>query len=93
VKGGKEKWGNSCDLRPQLNDHYGLYSLNSYYAYVFCCEHNIPKIKLANSGEIFIIGFKIIRKTLAKIGRDISVGPGGVPAEILKLGGEPRLLF
>jgi len=36
--------------------------LNSYYAFIFCCDHNIPEIKLANPGEIFIINTKVIRK-------------------------------
>jgi hypothetical protein len=63
--------------------------LNSYYDYasVFCCDHNVPKIQLANSGETFIINIKM-RKILAKIGRNKLVGPDGVPGEILKLGGE-----
>jgi hypothetical protein len=29
--------------------------LISYYISVFCCDHNIPKIQLADSGETFII--------------------------------------
>jgi len=38
--------------------------LNSYYEYaaIFCCDHNIPKIKLANSGETFIITLKLLGK-------------------------------
>jgi len=36
--------------------------LNSCYASVFFCNHNILKIQLANSGETFIINIKIIRK-------------------------------
>jgi len=62
--------------------------LNSYYASVFCCNRNILEIKLANSGETFIINTKVIRKILAKIGRDKLVGPDGAPGEILKLGRE-----
>ena len=58
--------------------------LNSYYASTFSCDHNIPEIKLANPDETFIIN---IRKRLAKIRRDKSVRPDGVPSEILKLGG------
>ena len=58
--------------------------LNSYYASVFSCDCNILKIQLANSGEFIR---KVIRKRLMKIGRNKSVGPGGVPGEILKLGG------
>jgi len=45
-------------------------------------------MKLAKSGETFIINTKVIRKRLAKIGRNKSEGPDGVPGEILKLGGE-----
>jgi len=62
--------------------------LNSHYAFVFCCNCNILGVKLANSGETFIINTKVIRKILAKIRRNESVGPDGVPGEILKLGGE-----
>jgi len=36
--------------------------LNFHYAYVFCCDHNILEIKLANLGESFIINTKVIRK-------------------------------
>ena len=62
--------------------------LNSYYASIFYCNRNIPKIQLANSGETFIINTNVIRKILAKIGRNKPVGPDGFPGEILKLGGE-----
>jgi hypothetical protein len=61
--------------------------LNSYYASVFCCSLNNPEIKLANLGETFIINTKVIRKRLAKIGRNNSVRPDGVPGEILQLVG------
>ena len=54
----------------------------------FFCANNVPKIKIANSGETCIINTTIIRKRLAKIGRNKSVGPDGVPGEILKLGEE-----
>jgi len=62
--------------------------VNSCYASVFCCDRNIPEIKVENPGETFIFNIKVIRKRLAKIGTDKSVGPDGVPGEILKLGGE-----
>ena len=61
--------------------------LNSNYASVFCCDHNILKIQLANSGETFI-NTEVMRKRLAKIGRNKLVEPDGVPGEILKLDGE-----
>jgi len=62
--------------------------LNSCCAPVFCCDHNIPKIQLVNSGETFIIDAKGMRKRLAKIGKNKLVGPDGIPGGILKLGGE-----
>jgi len=62
--------------------------LNSCFASVFCCDLNIPEIKLANSGESSIIVTKVIRKRLAKFERNKSVGSDGVPDEILKLGRE-----
>jgi len=42
--------------------------LNSYYASVYCCDHNILKIRLANLGETFIINTTINRKRLEKLG-------------------------
>ena len=87
---------------PAIKDHSGTIItdstekaniLNSYYSSVFCCDHCIPKIQLANSGETFIINTKMIRKKLAKIGKSKSVGPDGVPGEILKLGGEAMTPF
>jgi len=36
--------------------------LISYYAFVFCCDRNIPEIELANSGETFISNTKVISK-------------------------------
>ena len=62
--------------------------LNSYYLSVFCSDRYIPEIKLTNSGETFIINTKFIRKILAKIGRNKSLGPDGFSGEILKLGVE-----
>ena len=62
--------------------------VNSYYAYIFCCNRNIMIIQLANSGETLIINTEVIRQRLPKTGRNKSVGPDGVPGEILKLGGE-----
>jgi hypothetical protein len=46
------------------------------------------RIQLPNSGETRIINTKIIKKRLKKIRRNKSVGPAGVPGEILKLGRE-----
>jgi len=92
----KRRKGNT-EIIPAIKDHNGTIitdttekanNLNSYYASVFCCDRNTPGIKLANSGETFIINTKVIIKRLAKIGRNKSVGPDGVPGEILKLGGE-----
>ena len=49
---------------------------------------SIAEIKLGNSDETFFTATKIIRKRLAKIRRNKSVGPDGFSGEILKLGGE-----
>ena len=62
--------------------------LNSYYASVFCCDRNIREIQLNNSSKSFIINTRVIRKILAKIWRNKSVWPDGVPDEILNLGGK-----
>jgi len=48
--------------------------LYSYYASVFCSDRYISEIKLANSGEYFIINTKVIRIRLEKIGRNKSEG-------------------
>jgi hypothetical protein len=85
------------EIIPAIKDHNGTIItdttgkaniLNYYYAYIFCCNHNIPKIQSANSGETFITNAKVIRKKLPKTGRNESVEPDGVPGKILKLGGE-----
>jgi hypothetical protein len=43
-------------------------------------------------GEPFIINMQMIRKRLAAIGRNKSIGSDGVPGEILKLGREAMVL-
>ena len=97
----KRQKGNR-EIIPVIKDHNATITtdstgkdniLNSYYASVFCCNLNILKIQLANSDETFIINTKIVRKRLAKFGRNKSVGPDGVPGEILKLGGEAMTPF
>jgi len=84
----KRQKGNR-EIIPAIKDHKGIIImdstekaniLNSYYASIFCCD--------CNSGETFIIKPKVIRKRLAKIRRNKSVWPDGVPGEILKLGGD-----
>ena len=60
---------------------------NSYYACVFFCDRNIPEIKLANPAETFITDTKIVRKRLAKIGKNKSLS-----TEILKFGGAPKFV-
>jgi hypothetical protein len=66
-------------------------SLNFYYSSVFSCECSILQIKRANSGEPFEINTKIIRKRLAVLGKNKSVGPDCVSGKILKLGGEAMI--
>jgi hypothetical protein len=46
-----------------------------------------------NSGEPFAISTKIIRKMLAAIGKNKSIGPHSVSGEILKLGGEAMIPY
>ena len=97
----KNRKGNR-EIIPAIKDRNGAIStdtigkaniLNSNYSSVFCCDHNIPKMQLTNSGETFIINTKIIRKSLAKIGRNNLVGPEGFTGEILKLCGEAMTSF
>jgi len=46
------------------------------------------ELKLANSGKTSIIDTRVIRKRLARIGRNKSVRTHGVPGEFMKLSGE-----
>ena len=62
--------------------------LNNYYASVFSYERDIPEIKTAHAYEPFNIKIRFIRKRLAMIGRNKSVGPDNIPGDILKMGGE-----
>jgi hypothetical protein len=68
-------------------------NLNNYYASVFSCERGIPEIKSTHSDEPFTIKTGIIRKRLATIGRNKSVGPGGIPGEPLKMGGDAMIPY
>ena len=61
---------------------------NNYYVSVFSRKRNIPKIKSPHFDEPFITKISIIRKRLAATGKNKSVGPEGIPGEILKVGGE-----
>ena len=92
----KRRKGNRETI-PAIRDHNGtiitdstekVNILNSYHASVFWCDHKIPKIQLANSGETFIINTRVTRKTSEKIGRNKLLRPDEFPDEILKLGGE-----
>ena len=63
--------------------------LNNYYASVFSDERDIPEIKTEHVYEPFNIKIRVIRKRLAMIGRNKSVGPDNIPGDILKMGGKP----
>jgi len=66
-------------------------SLNFYYSSVFSSEDNIPNIQGKISSEPFTTDTKIIRKRIAVIRKNKSVGPDGVFDEILQLGGEAMI--
>ena len=68
-------------------------SLNSYYASIFSCESSNPEIQPTQSGNPFTVNISIIRKRLSTLGRKKSVGPDGIPGEILKLGGEAMIPY
>ena len=53
----------------------------------------IQHIQCANLGELFTIDTKIIRKRVAAIGKNKSIGPDGISGEILKLGGEAMIPY
>jgi hypothetical protein len=61
---------------------------NSYYASVFSCERSITEIISTDSDKPFTVSTNLIRQRLSSIGRNKSVGPDGLPGDILKLGGE-----
>ena len=63
-------------------------NLNNYYSSVFSCEWDIPGINSTHSDKPFTIKISVIRKRLAMIGRNKSVGPDVIPCAILKMGGE-----
>jgi hypothetical protein len=77
VTAGLRRRKENREIIPAIKDHNGTIItdttekasiLNSYYAPVLCSNRYIPEIKLANSGETFIISTKVIRKRLAKSG-------------------------
>jgi hypothetical protein len=53
----------------------------------------MPNIQGEISSEPFTIDSKIIRKRIAAIGKNKSVGPDYVSGEILKLGGEDMIPY
>jgi hypothetical protein len=66
-------------------------NLNNYYASVFSCERGIPDIISTHSDKVFTIKIGIIRKRLAMIERNKSVGPDGISGAIRKMGGEAMI--
>jgi 23S rRNA maturation-related 3'-5' exoribonuclease YhaM len=52
-------------------------NFNNYYASVFSCERDIPDINSTHSDKLFTFKINIIRKRLAMIGRNKSVGLDG----------------
>jgi hypothetical protein len=60
---------------------------------VFNCERDIPDIISTHLDKIFTIKTGIIRKRLAMIGRNKSVGPDGIPGAILKMGGKAMIPY
>jgi hypothetical protein len=66
-------------------------SLIAYYASVFSCERKNPIIQSTDSAKPFTVTINIIRKRLAAIGGKKSVGPDGIPGQILMLVGEAMI--
>jgi hypothetical protein len=87
---------------PVIKDHSGKLiteplekanALNSYFESTFSCKHNNPQIQSTDVGKPYTVSINCIRKRLAAIGRKKSVGPDGIPGEILKLGGEAMIPY
>ena len=68
-------------------------SLNFYYACIFSCESSNLEFQSTQPGNPFSVNISIIRKRLSSTGRRKSVGPDGIPGEILKLGGEAMIPY
>jgi hypothetical protein len=54
-------------------------------------EGNIPHIQGENTGGLFTIDIKIIRRRIKAIGKNKSIGPDRVSGEILKLDGKAMI--
>jgi hypothetical protein len=61
------------------------------YSLIFSCERDIAQIQCAYSYEPFAISTKIIRRMIAAIDKNKSVGPDKVPNQILILGGKAMI--
>ena len=82
-----------CNVRIITNSIERANSLNFYYLSVFSNEGNIPHIQGENTGKPFTIDIKIIRKRIAAIRSNKSVGPDCIFGEILKLGEEAMIPY
>jgi hypothetical protein len=51
------------------------------------------QIQSVHSDELFTNNINVIRKRLAAIRRNKSIGPDGIPGEVLKLGGEAMIPY
>lgn len=90
-KGNKESIPAICGADGSLitDDSVKADCLNRHYASVFKPKDQTPVSKTTPVIETFRVDAGIIRKRIAKIRRNKSVGPDGIPGEILKLGGKP----
>ena len=68
-------------------------ALNNYYASLFSRESINPQIQATETGKSFKISTNVIRKRISVIGKNKSVGPDGIPGEILQLGGEAMIPY
>ena len=68
-------------------------NLNNYYASVLSCERDIPDINSPHSDKPFNIKISIIKKQLAMIRRNKSIGPDGIPGAMLRMGGEAMIPY
>jgi hypothetical protein len=89
----KRRGGNRVSILA-IKDHKGdLFTetvgkaniLNSYYESIFSCDRNITETNSTASGRPFTVSTNLNRKRLLSIGRNKSVGPDGIPGDVLKL--------
>ena len=67
--------------------------LNSYFSTIFSIKDNMPILGGLNTIKPFTNIIRTIRRRTKKIGKHKSVGPDGIPGDILRMGGEAMIPY